>query len=397
MNSLTLVKLSMRSILRNRMRSLLTTLGVIIGVSSVIIMVAVGEGSQAQIRENISSMGTNLIQIRPPRGRFSVNRLSIQDVEAIRREAEYIGAISGVVRAGVMAAGGSGYWSSTVFGCEEDYLAVRNWSLREGEMFGPEDNRARRKVAVIGSTVADELFAGMEATGQTIRLGNLPLTIIGVLSSKGKTGMGDDQDNVILVPLMTARGRLSRSEWLDSIEMSALDEGRMAQAQDEVEEIMRVQHRLGPFDDLSFQIFNQEEIISVASSTAKTLTALLAAIAGVSLLVGGIGIMNIMLVSVTERTREIGIRLSVGARRRDILSQFLTEAIVLSLLGGLIGILLSLGAIWLLNNFWQIRAVVSWNFIALAALFAAFVGIFFGYYPARKASAMSPIDALRTE
>lgn len=397
MNAATLVKLSLRSILRNRMRSLLTTLGVIIGVSSVIIMVAVGEGSQADIRDNIASMGTNLLQVRPPRGRFSANRLSVDDVSAIRSQSSYVGAVSGVVRASVMASGGSGYWSTTVYGCEEDYLTIKNWSLSDGQMFSAADNRSRSKLAVIGSTVATELFADIDPVGQKLRLGNTPVTIVGVLSSKGKTGMGDDQDNVILVPLETARGRLSRSDAIDSIEMSAITEDYMDEAQAEVESILRETHRLSADDELDFQLFNQEEIISVASSTAKTLTVLLAAIAGVSLLVGGIGIMNIMLVSVTERTREIGIRLSVGARRSDILAQFLTEAVVLSLLGGLVGILFALAAVWALNSLWDVRAVIAGSFIALAAGFAGLVGVFFGYWPARKAATMNPIDALRTE
>lgn len=397
MKAATLVKLSLRSILRNRMRSFLTTLGVIIGVSSVIIMVAVGEGSQANIKENISSMGTNLIQIRPPRGRFVSNRLTVEDVAIIRNEAQYVGAVSGSVRSSVMAAGGSGYWSSTAWGVEEDYLDIRNWKIADGEMFTADDNRTRRKVAVIGATIVDELFADSDPIGQSLRLNNTPLTIIGVLESKGKTSMGDDQDNVILVPLQTALGRLTRSSYLDSIELSASSEAFMDEAQSEVEQLLRISHRLSEDDELDFMIFNQEELIDMASSTAKTLTLLLAAIAGVSLLVGGIGIMNIMLVSVTERTREIGIRLSVGARKRDILNQFLTEAIVLSFLGGLIGILFSLGTIWLLNVVWHTRAVISWNFILLAAAFAAIVGVSFGYYPARKAAGMNPIDALRTE
>lgn len=397
MNSITLLRLSLRSIMRNRMRSLLTSLGVIIGVSSVIILVSIGEGSQAVIRENISAMGTNLIQVLPPRGRFSANRLTSTDVQAIREEAIYISAVSGIVRAGLTAAGGSGYWSTTVWGCEEDYLHIRNWKLAEGDMFTPEDNHMRRKVAVIGASLVNELFKNQQPIGQTLRLANTPVSIIGVLESKGTNSIGNDQDNVVLVPLNTARGRLSRQINLDSIELSARGEDYMSYAQQEVQDILRISHRLAIDSEDDFTIFNQEEIINMAASTSKTLTVLLAAIAAVSLLVGGIGIMNIMLVSVSERTRETGIRLSIGARKIDILRQFLTEAVVLSFIGGLIGILFSLLAIYLLNNLWHIRAIINIYFILFASGFAALIGIFFGFYPARKAASMNPIDALRTE
>ncbi len=397
MNALTLVRMSFRSILRNRMRSLLTTLGVIIGVSSVIIMVAVGQGSQAAIRDNISSMGTNLLQVRPPRGRFAANRISVSDVQKIREESTLISAVSGVVRSSVTAAGGSGYWTTTAYGAESAYPEIRNWEIASGEFFTDRDNATKQKVAVIGSTVASELFDGADPVGQQLRLGNTPFQIIGVLKSKGKTQMGDDQDNVVMVPLNTALVRIERSEFLNSIEMSAVSEDRMDDAQTEVDGILRAAHRLTADADADYQLFNQEEIIQVASSTAKTLTVLLGAIAGVSLLVGGIGIMNIMLVSVTERTREIGIRLSVGARRSDIMKQFLTEAVVLSFLGGLAGIALALAAVYALNTVWSVRADANPAFILLSGGFAAAVGVFFGWYPARKASGMNPIDALRTD
>jgi putative ABC transport system permease protein len=397
MNALALIRMSFRSILRNRMRSLLTTLGVIIGVSSVIIMVAVGEGSQAAIRENIASMGTNLLQVRPPRGRFVANRLSVSDVEKIRAEAVKVAAVSGVVRSSVTAAGGSGYWTTTAYGAESAYPEIRNWEIASGEFFTDRDNAAKQKVAVIGTTVADELFEGVDPVGQQLRLGNTPFQIIGVLKSKGKTQMGDDQDNVVMVPLNTALVRLERNDFLNSIELSAASEKDMDAAQEEVDAILREAHRLEADEEADYQLFNQEEIIEVASSTARTLTVLLGAIAGVSLLVGGIGIMNIMLVSVTERTREIGIRLSVGARKSDIMKQFLTEAVVLSLMGGAAGIVLALTAVYALNEYWSIRADANPAFILLSGGFSAAVGVFFGWYPARKAAAMNPIDALRTD
>jgi putative ABC transport system permease protein len=379
------------------MRSLLTTLGVIIGVSSVIIMVAVGEGSQASIRENIASMGTNLLQVRPPRGRFAANRLTAADVKKIRAETTKIAEVSGAVRISATAVGGTGSWTTSVNGVEPNYPEIRNWEIQSGDFFTDKDNAGRQKVAVIGTTVATELFDGVDPIGQQLRINNTPFQIIGLLKSKGKTGFGDDQDNVVMVPLATALVRLHRSEFLDSIEMRAVDEDQMTTAQNEVDAVLRASHRLGADEDADYQLFNQAEIIDFASSTAKTLTVLLGAIAGVSLLVGGIGIMNIMLVSVTERTREIGIRLSVGARRMDIMRQFLTEAVVLSLLGGLVGIVFALGAVYALNTIWKVRAVAQPVFILLSGGFAAAVGVFFGWYPARKASAMNPIDALRTE
>jgi putative ABC transport system permease protein len=397
MKASTLVRLSLRSILRNRMRSLLTTLGIIIGVCSVIVMVAVGEGSQASIKDNISSMGTNLIMIMPPRGQNAANRLAIEDVEKIRREGLYVNAASGVVRSAATAVGGVGNWQTSVYGVEPDYLRIKEWEAGEGDFFTQRDVAARAKKAVIGTTVARQLFPDEAPVGKRLRIANTPFEIVGVLEAKGANAMGSDQDDIIMIPLSTAIGRLRRSKYLQSIEISAVAENRMEEAQAEVEVILREAHRLTPEADNDFTVMNQAQIIEMASSIAKTLTLLLAAIAGVSLLVGGIGIMNIMLVSVTERTREIGIRLSVGARRKDILRQFLTESVVLSLSGGLIGILFALGLSYVLESALGLRAIINPFFILLSAGFAAAVGIFFGYYPAHKASAMNPIDALRAD
>jgi putative ABC transport system permease protein len=388
---------SVRSIFRNRIRSLLTSLGIIIGVGSVIIMVAVGQGSQQQIAEQIASMGTNMIMVMPPRGAREANRLTTADVAKLRAEASYLGAISGIVRRGAQIVGGSGSWSTTVMGVEPDYLTIKQWSMKSGEFFSAGDLTARAKVAVLGQTVAKELFGDADPIGERIRAGTTPFTVVGVLASKGASAMGDDQDDVVMVPLDTAVTRMQKDRYLGSIEMSAVRQDLMDLAENEVDQILREAHRLSAADTADFDIMNQSEIIETASQTSRTLTTLLAAIAGVSLLVGGIGIMNIMLVSVTERTREIGIRLSVGARRRDILLQFLSESVILSMLGGVIGIALAILVAMLLRSVAGIPTIIKPAIVAASAGFAAAVGIFFGYYPARKAARLYPIEALRYE
>jgi len=391
-----LAVLSARSIFRNRMRSILTSLGIIIGVCSVIVMVAVGEGSQAQIKARISSMGTNLIMVMPPRGPREANRLSTADVKRLRAESSSLAAISGTVRLSAKVVGGSGYYETSVQGVEPSYLEIKGWGVESGDFFSEADLASRSKVAVLGATVAKELFGTDDPLGERVRIGATPFTVVGVLSKKGSSGMGDDQDDVVMVPLDTALTRLNKDRYINSIEASAVGEEFMDAAQAEVESILREAHRIQPGAEADFDVMNQAEIIATASETSKTLTTLLAAIAGVSLLVGGIGIMNIMLVSVTERTREIGIRMSVGARKRDILLQFLAESVILSLLGGLVGILLAVLVCVVLGSA-GIPAIVNPAVVATSAAFAAAVGVFFGYYPARKASNLYPIDALRYE
>ncbi|MGA2547822.1 MAG: ABC transporter permease [Rectinemataceae bacterium] len=398
---MTLAKLasaSMRSIFRNKMRSFLTSLGIIIGVCSVIVMVAVGSGSQAQIHKQIAAMGTNLIMVMPPRGPRTANRLTMADVKKLRAEASYLSAITGEVRlSGTNVVGGDSYWATSVYGVEPDYVKIKDWAVHSGEFFSDKDLTSRSKTAVLGTTVAAQLFPDQDPLGKHIRIATTPFTVVGVLASRGSNAMGDDQDDVVMVPLDTAINRLMIDGRINSVEMSAVSENLMNAAQSEVTDILRESHKLAAGADADFTVMNQSQIIQTASQTAQTLTALLAAIAGVSLVVGGIGIMNIMLVSVTERTREIGIRMSVGARRRDILLQFLSEAVILSLLGGSIGILLAIALSYVLQTFMNTPTLVSPSIIAASAGFAAVVGIFFGFYPARKAANLYPIDALRYE
>ncbi len=393
-----LLKASTQSIFRNKMRSFLTSLGIIIGVGSVIVMVAVGAGSQDQIKKQIQSMGTNLIMVMPPRGPREANRLTMDDVAKLRTESSYLAAISGVVRmSSAKVVGGSGDWSTSVYGIEPGYFEIKSWTLGSGDFFTDKDLSRRAKVAVIGSTVAEELFPGEDPVGKSIRISTTPFTIVGVLGSKGAGNNGTDQDDIVMVPLDTAVNRLMRDGNVQSIEMSIIREDLMDEAQAEITAILMEAHRLTADDDMDFTVMNQSEIIATASQTSETLTSLLAAIAGVSLIVGGIGIMNIMLVSVTERTREIGIRMSVGARKRDILLQFLSESVILSLLGGFLGIVLALALAWALEAFMGMPTIVSPSVIAASAGFAAAVGIFFGFYPAKKAANLYPIDALRYE
>jgi putative ABC transport system permease protein len=404
MNWINIEKVAFRSIVRNRMRSLLTSLGIVIGVCSVIVMVAIGQGTQQRITNEIASLGTNLLMVTPgtsrargiSRGAGSENRLTLDDAEKIA-EGNYIDAVSPMVRAEAQVIGGGNNWYTSVNGVSVEYLKIRDWKMESGEFFEEKDIRVKKKVAVLGKTVADELFPGQDPIGEKIRIQNTPFTVIGVLAEKGQSSFGRDADDVILAPATTVLYRLKGGSYIDMIYVSAVSTEQMDAAEKEITQILRETHRIKSGEDDDFSIRNQTEIIEMASSTFETLTLLLGAIAAVSLLVGGIGIMNIMLVSVTERTREIGIRLSVGARSSDILIQFLIEAIVLSLSGGLIGILLAFGVTSLLTTFAGMTTVINPLTILMAFAFSAAVGIFFGFYPARKASNLNPIDALRYE
>ena len=405
MKQTTLLKVASQSILKNKMRTLLTMLGIVIGIGSVIIMVAVGTGAQKSIETSIKSLGTNLIIVMPGsftmgganQGAGTFSRLTIEDAEKLKAQGTLLAAVSPVVSTRTQVIGGAGNWRTQVQGVSTDFLAIRDWTLASGDFYSEADVRASRKVAVVGKTVADKLFPGEDPVGAQVQLGRVPFTIVGVLSPKGQNAGGQDQDDVVLVPHTTAQSRLSGNVRIGQILASANSPEELPAAQEEIATIMREAHRLAPGADDDFTVRNQTEIASAATSTTKVMSGLLAAIASISLLVGGIGIMNIMLVSVTERTREIGIRMAIGARGSDVLTQFLVESVVMSLLGGLIGIAVGYGGAALLGHLTGWATAIPASAVALAVAFAAGVGVFFGFYPARKAAALNPIQALRYE
>jgi len=399
-----LIKTAGKSILRNRVRSLLTMLGIIIGVASVVVMVSIGEGAQLDIRQQIESMGTNVLTVRlgnMSRGGIRIAQgmrtLTIQDVDRLRG-IPGIAAVSPVSRATGQIVGGTGNWRTQALGVTADYLTIRSWELADGVMFTEQDTRNSAKIAVIGKTVANELFPGLDPVGQSVRVGAIPVKVVGVLRERGQGAMGDDQDDILLMPVTTVMQRMNgTARFIDQIMISAESMDVINDVQAQVEEALRAAHRLPPSADSDFNIRNQSEMMERATETARVMTMLLGAIAGISLVVGGIGIMNIMLVSVTERTREIGIRMAVGAREGDILMQFLIEAVVLSVTGGLIGVALSIALIWVMNDFAGVTAVFAPRTILMSMGFSGFVGVFFGFYPARKAARLNPIQALRFE
>jgi putative ABC transport system permease protein len=398
-------KTSIKNIIKSRMRGLLTALGIIIGVGSVIIMVAVGEGAQVNIEQQISSMGSNLIVIFPgvmqsggiSRGAGSFNRFTLDDVEKIKKEAALIKGVTPNVRSSAQVISKNGNWSTSIEGASTDFLEVRNWKIESGEFFTDRDEISRAKVAVLGKDVATNLFPDENPLGQSIRIRNTPFKVIGVLESKGQSAMGQNNDDVIIAPCTTVLDRLVGGRYINFISVSAISVETIDSTQSELREIMRSAHHLTANKEDDFTIRDQTQITEAASETTRILTLLLGSVAGVSLIVGGIGIMNIMLVSVTERTREIGIRLSIGARPSDILLQFLSEAILLSLVGGIIGIFAASAVIFFLNEYNIQTAILNPAIVVLSFVFSGSVGIFFGFYPAKKAANLNPIDALRYE
>ncbi len=399
------LRIALRALRRNKLRTFLTMLGMVIGVGAVIAMVSVGNGAKAQVEAQIASLGQNVVLIfsgSTSRGGVrtgwgSAGTLTIEDAEAIRKEIPQVAAASPEVRGFNQVASGNDNWYTSVLGESEDYLDIRSWPLQEGAMFTDQDVRGATKVAVVGSTTARQLYGDSSPVGQIIRIKNAPFRIVGELSSKGLSVMGSDQDDVVIVPYTSSMKRLGGGTMLRSISAQAASEKELANVQQEVVDLLRQRHRIQPGRDDDFTVRTQQEIAEAATATSKVMTVLLAAIASVSLLVGGIGIMNIMLVSVTERTREIGIRMAVGAHGRDILMQFLIEAVTLSVIGGVIGIALGVGTSKALAAYMNWPTLTSPSSIVIAFIFSAAVGIFFGFYPARKASHLDPIDALRYE
>jgi putative ABC transport system permease protein len=406
MRSGLLLLLALRSLARNKMRSFLTMLGIIIGVAAVIAMLAVGNGARTSMEASIASLGTNVINVFPGaqssggvRGEAgSGGRFTAEDVEEVRKQAAGVKYVSPVARTSAQLKAGGSNWRSSIYGVSSDYLLIRQWDLTSGSNFSLSEQRSGAKVAILGRTVADSLFGpGSDPVGQTMRVGNLPFRVIGVLKAKGQSSWGQDQDDIVIAPFSTVSRKLLATFNAQSLIASAVTAEAIPAASMQIEDVLRRRLRVPESEASPFSIRTQTEITEAATSMSTTLTLLLSSIAGISLLVGGIGIMNIMLVSVTERTREIGIRLALGARGRDILLQFLVEALVMSFAGGLIGIALGVGVSALLASAQGWAVQVSLSSILLAFSFSAATGIFFGWYPARKAAKLNPIEALRYE
>ena len=404
MKTRTLVKLATQSIQKNKMRATLTMLGIIIGVAAVIVMVAVGYGARTRIREQINSLGTNMIVITPgaaqaagvSQGAQAFPNLSLKDVDKIRSESQYVTAVSPVIVSRTAVIGPAGNWRTLINGVDVDYQTIRDWQTASGDFFSSDDVRSNRKVVVLGNTVAQNLFPGQDPVGSDIQIRNSVYKVLGVLSLKGQSASGNDSDDVVLMPYTTASTTLSGRTFIPQILASTQNESDIPAAQTEITALIHESHKLGDNAD-DFTVKNQADLASAAESSTKVMTLLLAAIASISLLVGGIGIMNIMLVSVTERTREIGIRMAIGARGSDVLTQFLVESIVMGVLGGLVGLAVGFAGAKILGHFTGWETVISPIIMIVAIAFSGGVGVFFGYYPARKAAALNPIQALRYE
>ena len=400
MKTKTLIRLATQAIRKNKMRAMLTMLGIIIGVAAVIVMVAVGYGARSRIREQINNLGTNMIVITPgaaqqagvSQGAQAFPNLSLKDVDKIRSESQYVSAVSPVIVSRTPVIGAAGNWRTMINGVDVDYSVIRDWQTSSGDFFSSEDVHSNRKVAVLGTTVAQNLFPDQDPVGADVQIRNAVFKVAGVLAPKGQTASGSDSDDVVLIPYTTASQTLSGRTFIPQILASTANEQDIPAAEDEIHTLLVESHKAE-----DFTVKNQADLASAAESSTKVMTLLLAAIASISLLVGGIGIMNIMLVSVTERTREIGIRMAIGARGADVLTQFLVESIVMGVLGGIVGLAFGITGAKLVGHFTGWETVISPLIMIVAVGFSGAVGIFFGYYPARKAAALNPIEALRYE
>ena len=400
-----LLALGVQALSRNRLRSALTVLGIVIGVAAVIATLAIGQGARAAVQAQIRALGANVLTVLPGTmtaggvrmGSGSTITLTPDDAIAIRRECPALAAAAPAVRTTAQLVAANQNWSTQVQGTTADYPIIRSWPVADGVFVSDSDVRGAAKVCVLGQKVAQALFQGADPVGATIRIKNIPFRVVGVMSLKGGTGFGGDQDDVVFIPLTTAQHKLLGITHVNSILVSAVSESQVDAAVTQISELLRQRHKIRPGTDDDFFIFNQKDIATTAESSSKVMTLLLASIAAVSLLVGGIGIMNIMLVSVTERTREIGIRRAIGARRNDILLQFLVEAAFLSLAGGALGVALGIVSAVLVTQIARWPTMIQPSSVLLAFGFASLVGLFFGFYPARRASKLDPIDALRYE
>ncbi|WP_455376112.1 ABC transporter permease [Kaarinaea lacus] len=396
--------MSLREIRRNTLRSFLTILGIVIGVAAVIVMVTIGGGATVQVSQQLQSLGTNLLQVRPgqrghgPGGTRETARLfEVEDAKAIAAQISGLSAVAPVASSATQAIYGNTNWSTVATGSTNAYLDVRDWQLQDGRQFTASELRAGKLVCILGATIRNELFGGQNPLGTTIRLGKLSCEVIGVTEAKGQSSFGSDQDDFVLIPLRALQRRIVGNTDISAILVSAQEGVSTLKVKKDIERLMRERRRISAGEDDDFHVRDMKELVKALTGTTQVLTQLLGAVAAVSLLVGGIGIMNIMLVSVTERTREIGIRLAIGALEREVLMQFLVEAIVLSSIGGLFGIVLAISGSYLLASFLNVPFVLNAGIVVVAFLFSAAVGVIFGFFPARKAARLDPIDALRHE
>lgn len=394
--------LALREIRRNVLRSILTLLGIVIGVAAVIVMVTLGEGATLAVRQQIASLGNNLLIVRPgqhmgPGMSSDAPAFSMDDVHALRRDVPALVSVAPAATQSMTAVAGNSNWATSVVGVDNQYLDARSWSISSGRAFTEGELRSGKAVCILGDTVREELFGAQDPVGQRLRLKKIACEVIGLLEPKGQSSMGSDQDDVVLIPLRTLQRRIAGNQEVRVIYLSVGDGRSPELAQAEAERLLRERRHIVPGEEDNFSVRDMREIANMLAGTTRVLTTLLGAVASVSLLVGGIGIMNIMLVSVTERTREIGVRLAIGAREGEVLMQFLVEAVVLSSIGGLLGILLALGASMGLAGMLQVPFVFNGRIVAIAFLFSAAVGVVFGYFPARRAARLDPIEALRHE